>query len=335
MEEGSVGEEGASWQGEASQLARKQTASFSLTRVRRASQVRQEKEAEALRPGAPAASPGASPARKVVRTSTFRKREASFVEELPKLKPVAKREWRDPLPPPGPARPFAPRDCDRPGPYDAAASRAPLDPGGAAAAPVRPVLTPPGPSPRLRAAGSPEKNKAEGGGGAPAQEAAEEEKPVALKQRLEQGDREAKALLEQAVASAVADAGRAGLLEGKPDRTVHLAQQDARASASRFRELGMMEKMAYQALEKRLAMTSPDPKRLDDSSSDEEDEDGATHPLDVLQGEGWRALGVDADKREQFLSNAAFRDLFRMRKAAFAKLPKWKRDQAKKAHRLF
>ena len=97
----------ASWQGEASQLARKQTASFSLTRVRRASQVRQEKEAEALRPGAPAASPGASPARKVVRTSTFRKREASFVEELPKLKPVAKREWRDP-PPPGPARPFAP-----------------------------------------------------------------------------------------------------------------------------------------------------------------------------------------------------------------------------------
>ena len=55
----------------------------------------------------------------------------------------------------------------------------------------------------------------------------------------------------------------------------------------------------------------------------------------MLQGEGWRALGVDADKREQFLSNAAFRDLFGMRKAAFAKLPKWKRDQAKKAHRLF
>ena len=113
MEEGYVGE--ASWQGEASQLARKQTASFSLTRVRRASQVRQEKEAEALRPGAPAASPGASPARKVVRTSTFRKREASFVEELPKLKPVAKREWRDP-PPPGPARAcpaVRPRDRDR------------------------------------------------------------------------------------------------------------------------------------------------------------------------------------------------------------------------------
>ena len=200
---------------------------------------------------------------------------------------------------------------------------------------MRAVLTPPGPPPRPRAAGSPEKNKAEGGGGGPAQEAAEEEKPVALKQRLEQGDREAKALLEQAVASAVAEAGRAGLLEGKPDRTVHLAQQDARASASRFRELGMMEKMAYRALEKRLAMTSLDPKRVDDSSSDEEDEDGATHPLEVLQGEGWRALGVDADKREQFLSNAAFRDLFGMRKAAFAKLPKWKRDQAKKAHRLF
>lgn len=49
----------------------------------------------------------------------------------------------------------------------------------------------------------------------------------------------------------------------------------------------------------------------------------------------WKDQGVDANKREQYLSDAAFAAVFGMSKADFAKLPKWKQDKAKKEHKLF
>ena len=45
--------------------------------------------------------------------------------------------------------------------------------------------------------------------------------------------------------------------------------------------------------------------------------------------------GVDPDKKEDLLSNTEFEDLFKMSKAKFESLPKWRRDQLKKQLNLF
>jgi len=49
----------------------------------------------------------------------------------------------------------------------------------------------------------------------------------------------------------------------------------------------------------------------------------------------WKDRGMDADRREQYLSDEAFEAVFGCTKAEFEKLPKWKRDQQKKLHKLF
>ena len=45
--------------------------------------------------------------------------------------------------------------------------------------------------------------------------------------------------------------------------------------------------------------------------------------------------GVDPDKKEELLSNKEFEGLFKMSKAKFESLPKWRRDQLKKQLNLF
>ena len=49
----------------------------------------------------------------------------------------------------------------------------------------------------------------------------------------------------------------------------------------------------------------------------------------------WKDAGIDADTREQYLSDEAFALVFGCSKDEFAKLPKWKRDAQKKSHKLF
>jgi hypothetical protein len=58
--------------------------------------------------------------------------------------------------------------------------------------------------------------------------------------------------------------------------------------------------------------------------------------LEQLQAEGsHETLNIDAHKKEEFLSVADFATVFGMDKAAFAALPKWKRQAAKKKNGLF
>jgi hypothetical protein len=45
--------------------------------------------------------------------------------------------------------------------------------------------------------------------------------------------------------------------------------------------------------------------------------------------------GVDPTQKEEYLDNATFTTVFKMDRAAFRALPKWKRDAAKKAAGLF
>jgi len=49
----------------------------------------------------------------------------------------------------------------------------------------------------------------------------------------------------------------------------------------------------------------------------------------------WRGKDIIATERERYLPDAVFASLFGMDKEAFAKLPKWKRDNKKKEHGLF
>lgn len=56
---------------------------------------------------------------------------------------------------------------------------------------------------------------------------------------------------------------------------------------------------------------------------------------ELLNADVWKATGVDPGAREQHLSDSEFFSLFGMDKAAFLKLPKWKRDAKKKEHNLF
>lgn len=49
----------------------------------------------------------------------------------------------------------------------------------------------------------------------------------------------------------------------------------------------------------------------------------------------WEKLDVVSTERETYLPESVFQELFGTSKEAFAKLPKWKRDNAKKKHDLF
>jgi len=49
----------------------------------------------------------------------------------------------------------------------------------------------------------------------------------------------------------------------------------------------------------------------------------------------WKGRNVIATERERYLPDDVFQSLFGMEKEAFAKLPKWKRDNKKKEHGLF
>lgn len=57
--------------------------------------------------------------------------------------------------------------------------------------------------------------------------------------------------------------------------------------------------------------------------------------LELTKPEIWQARGVDAGRREEWLSDAEFLETFQTSKEDFAKLPKWKRDQKKKDKGLF
>ncbi len=57
-------------------------------------------------------------------------------------------------------------------------------------------------------------------------------------------------------------------------------------------------------------------------------------PLAQLQSPPFPA-GVEKTKRETYLADEEFEQLFGMDKAAFAALPGWKRNAAKKKHKLF
>lgn len=56
---------------------------------------------------------------------------------------------------------------------------------------------------------------------------------------------------------------------------------------------------------------------------------------DLQNPDVWKVRGVDASCREQYLSDAAFEAVFGVSKADFEKLPKWKKDNQKKQHKLF
>jgi hypothetical protein len=45
--------------------------------------------------------------------------------------------------------------------------------------------------------------------------------------------------------------------------------------------------------------------------------------------------GVDSGKKEEYLSDADFEAVFKMKKDAFAKLPGWKKTELKKSNNLF
>lgn len=58
--------------------------------------------------------------------------------------------------------------------------------------------------------------------------------------------------------------------------------------------------------------------------------------LEELQNPAvWKDRGIEASRREEYLTDAAFLGLFGMTKEDFAKMPKWKRDGRKREHGLF
>jgi len=63
---------------------------------------------------------------------------------------------------------------------------------------------------------------------------------------------------------------------------------------------------------------------------------GEALTLDQLKDEQvCKAKGVDPAVKETYLSDADFQELFKMPKAEFAALPKWRQETAKKKHGLF
>ena len=59
---------------------------------------------------------------------------------------------------------------------------------------------------------------------------------------------------------------------------------------------------------------------------------GGTYTLEQLQG---KIASIDPTKKEEYLSDSDFQEVFGMSKTAFGALPKWKRNAAKKKHGLF
>jgi len=60
----------------------------------------------------------------------------------------------------------------------------------------------------------------------------------------------------------------------------------------------------------------------------------STYPLDVLQRTD-PPEGVDPTKKEMYLSDEDFQDVFGMSKDDFLTYPQWKRDNMRKEHGLF
>ena len=58
------------------------------------------------------------------------------------------------------------------------------------------------------------------------------------------------------------------------------------------------------------------------------------HPLEALQTKPFPD-GVVAGERELYLADEVFEELFKMNQEAWLKMPKWKRNTAKKKHKLF
>jgi hypothetical protein len=56
---------------------------------------------------------------------------------------------------------------------------------------------------------------------------------------------------------------------------------------------------------------------------------------DLQNADVWKAKGVDAGKREEYLSDDHFQNVFEMSKADFAAQPKWKQETQKKKHGLY
>merc|ERR1711971_1292981 len=72
-----------------------------------------------------------------------------------------------------------------------------------------------------------------------------------------------------------------------------------------------------------------------DVSSKRAPEDGCLILEELQDKKVWQAKGVEATRREEYLSDYDFQALFGMSKADFAKFPKWRRDSEKKIHGLF
>ena len=62
--------------------------------------------------------------------------------------------------------------------------------------------------------------------------------------------------------------------------------------------------------------------------------DRQTYPLEKLQTKPFPE-GVKSTEREMYLDDIQFQALFKMTKEEWAKVPKWKRNNAKKKHKLF
>lgn len=69
--------------------------------------------------------------------------------------------------------------------------------------------------------------------------------------------------------------------------------------------------------------------------NDSESEEFPVHPFEKLQAPGPFPEGVAHDKREMYLSDDQFEELFGVTKEEFAAQPKWKRETKKKQLKLF
>lgn len=84
--------------------------------------------------------------------------------------------------------------------------------------------------------------------------------------------------------------------------------------------------------EEERAIANPDnAESLDCASKDEY----SLHELQQRNGNGWTLKGLAPGEREQYLSENEFMNTFGIKKDAFVKLPKWRRDQMKREHGLF
>lgn len=88
---------------------------------------------------------------------------------------------------------------------------------------------------------------------------------------------------------------------------------------------------AKQEYEKRVEVPAASPSSPANASY----KDPKSNAFSLADLQGNLPAGVDPTQKEQYLDDGSFSGLFGMDKAAFDKLPKWKRDTAKKTHGLF